>query len=104
MIPVMCIVQEGQIPAEQEHRLRAEICAFVQRSFQQLADIDWVVVPHGSGFTAAMTSTAIITTMRSNRPLEDDERISLLKELSRICRLVTGRSRDEVVTAIRDER
>lgn len=103
MIPVMCIVQEGQVPEEQERRLRVEICAFVQRSFQQLADIDWVVVPRGSGFTAAMTSTAIITTMRSNRLLEDDERTSLLKELSRICRIVTGRSKDEVVTAIRDE-
>ncbi len=104
MIPVMCVVQEGQVSAETEHALKSEISGFTQRRFDAPADIDWIEVPKGSGFTAAKPSTSVITSLYANRSLEQVERISLLKELSDICIGKTGRSAHEVVASIRDPR
>ena len=102
MIPVMCVVQEGQISTEVEYALKSEISEFTKRAFDALADIDWIEVPKNSGFTAAKPSTTVITSLQANRPLEQAERVSLLRELSGICMNRTGRSFNEVVTAIRD--
>ena len=102
MIPVMCIVQEGQIPQNSERDLKAEIGAFTQRTFSVPADIDWIVVPKGSGFTAAEPSTTVIASLHANRPLPQPERVALLKELGEICMLHTGRTANEVVTSIRN--
>ena len=102
MIPVMCIVQEGQVSVDAEHGLKAQINAFARRSFAAPADIDWIVVPKGSGFTAAEPSTTVIASLHANRPVPDEERIALLKELGEICMSRTGLSADEVVTSIRD--
>ena len=102
MIPVMCIVQEGQISAVAEDGLRAQIGEFAQRAFSAPADIDWIVVPFGSGFTAAEPSRTVITSLHSNRPLRRPERTALLKELGDICRTTTGRSANEIVTSIRN--
>ena len=102
MIPVMCIVQEGQIPHHTQRGLKAQIDAFTQRAFSAPADIDWIVVPKGSGFTAAEPSTTVIASLHANRPLPEAERISLLKELGEICMSETGLSANEVVTSIRN--
>ena len=102
MIPVMCIVQEGQVSVEAEHWLKAQISAFTRRSFAAPADIDWIVVPKGSGFTAAEPSTTVIASLHANRPVPDVERIALLKELGEMCMSRTGLSANEVVTSIRD--
>ncbi len=102
MIPVMCLVQQGQVPAEAEEALKSEIGAFTQRRFQADAQIDWIEVPKGSGFTAARPSTTVIASLQANRPLEQGERVRLLKELGAICTKGTGRSSHEVVIAIRD--
>lgn len=102
MIPVMCIVQEGQISTEAEDALKSAISNLVNRAFDAHADIDWIEVPKGSGFTAAKPSTTIIASLHANRPLGQGERVSLLKELSDICMTETGRSSKEIVTAIRN--
>lgn len=102
MIPVMCVVQEGQISAEVEYVLKAEISAFALRAFDETADIDWIEVPKGNGFTAAEPSNTVVASLQSNRSLATSERVSLLKELSEICMDRTGRSFNEVVVAIRD--
>ena len=102
MIPVMCIVQEGQISVDAEHGLKAQIGAFTRRSFAAPADIDWIVVPKGSGFTAGEPSTTVIASLHANRPLPQHERIALLKEVGDICMAQTGRSANEVVTSIRN--
>ena len=102
MIPVMCIIQEGQVSADAKLGLKAQISAFTHRSFAAPADIDWIVVPKGSGFTAAEPSTTVIASLHANRPVPDEERIALLKELGEICMSRTGLSADEVVTSIRD--
>ncbi|MBO9474730.1 hypothetical protein J7413_14365 [Shimia sp. R10_1] len=102
MIPIMCIVQDGQIPAQTETQLKTQIAEFAQRAFSAPAEIDWIVVPEGSGFTAAVPSTSIVASLHANRALPQDERISLLNELTEICTTLTGRSAHEVVTSIRN--
>lgn len=102
MIAVMCISQQGQISPEAESELKAQIGVFTQRAFAALADIDWIVVPNGSGFTAARPSTIVIASLHANRSLADDERISLLSELGAICMAQTGKSAAEIVTSIRN--
>ena len=102
MVPVMCIVQEGQISLESEHELKSQIDEFTQRAFSASADIDWIVVPAGSGFTAALPSRTVIASLHANRVLKQEERIALLDELTMICTSKTGRSSDEVVTSIRN--
>ena len=102
MIPVMCVVQEGQISAETENALKQDIGGFARRAFGAAAEIDWIVVPSGSGFTAARPSNTVIASLQANRVLDQAERIPLLKELGAICMRRTGRSAGEVVTSIRD--
>lgn len=102
MIPVMCIVQEGQVSAETEQAFKADIDGFTQRAFDASADIDWIVVPKGSGFTAAEPSRTVIASLHANRPLEQGERTALLKELGDICMDRTGRSPNEIVTSVRN--
>ena len=104
MVPMMCIVQEGQISSEVASALKSEFREFAQRAFDAAADIDWIEVPRGSGFTAALPSRTIIASVHANRSLNQAERVSLLKELCGICMNGTGRSANEVVTSIRDPR
>ena len=102
MVPVMCIVQEGQISHEAETGLKAEIEAFALRSFCEPATIDWIVVPRGNGYTAGKLSSSVIASLHADRALHQSERISLLKELGAICAKQTGLSAGEIVTAIRN--
>lgn len=102
MIPVMCIVQEGQITSAAEHGLKTGINQFTLDAFATPADIDWIVVQEGSGFTAAEPSNTVIASLHANRELEQGERIGLLKKLGDICMAHTGRSANEVVTSIRN--
>lgn len=104
MIPVMCIVQEGQISTEAQHALMFEIGALTQRAFDAPADIDWIEVPTGSGFTAGRPSTTIVASLQANRTLHQSERACLLKQFTGICMSQTGRTADEVVTSIRDSK
>lgn len=102
MIPVMCIVQEGQLPTETEAKLHSEIGYFSQRAFQADADIDWIRVKKGCGFTAAAPSSTVIASMHVNRPLDQRERVALLRELNDLCANITGLSGQEIVTSIRN--
>ena len=102
MIPAMCVVQEGQISPEVETRLKSRIGAFVQTSFDEPLDLDWIVVPKGSGFTAAKPSNGIVISMQASKPLKREERINALHSLCEICMSETGRTHSEVVVAVRD--
>lgn len=101
MIPVMCVVQEGQISTEVEYALKSAINTFSQNVFDLPADIDWIEVAKGSGFTAAKPSTSMIASLYTYKVLEQSERISLLRELCNICMEKTGLSPNEVMTSIR---
>ncbi|MEM6907453.1 MAG: hypothetical protein AAF494_02135 [Pseudomonadota bacterium] len=102
MIQCLCVVQEGQISANQEAILRTETSDFAQRNFGAAAEIQWLQVPEGSGFTEGVPSTSVIVNMTADRSLAPSEREPLLRELGQIWERHAERGPDEVVTAIRD--
>lgn len=102
MTACICMVQSGQISADQQDRLRAETAAFGARHFGSAAEINWVEVPEGSGFTEGQPSTSVLVSMASDRPLAPSQREPLLRELGQIWETHAARSPDEVVTVISD--
>ena len=102
MIPIMCVVQQGQVDDAAQAALGDELTAFVARWFDSKAVIDWIEVPTGSGYTAGVQSTSVVVSMQSSRPLVQSERETLLKDLSRRCMQTTGHKPNELVVAIRD--
>lgn len=102
MIRAMCFVQESQISKEQELAIRKEMENFSLNSFGETIELDWVVVPKNSGFTAGETSSSVIVSVRSNEILEKQRRTILLKELCEILIAETGLSSNEVVGTITD--
>jgi len=102
MTDCICMVQAGQISAAQQEALRAATSDFALNNFGSAAEIDWVEVREGSGFTASKPSTSVIVSVRSNRSLAPSEREPLLHELEGIWRKHSGRGPDEVVTVITD--
>lgn len=102
MIRAMCFVQESQISKEQESAIRKEMENFSLNSFGETIELDWVVVPKNSGFTAGEPSSSVIVSVRSNEILEKQRRTILLKELCEILIAETGLSSNEVVGTITD--
>ena len=102
MTACMCLVQEGQISADQEAALRADTSAFAEENFGTAAEINWIVVPEGSGYTEGKLSTSVIVSLTSDRSLAPSEREPLLRELGQIWERGAARGPDEVVTVIRD--
>lgn len=102
MIPTMCMVQSGQVPADFQAQLREDMEGFARRSFGASPEIRWIEVPERSGFTAGLASTSILVSMQSSKPLEAPRRVELLKELCDIWIKRTGKSMNEVVCVISD--
>lgn len=102
MIMCNCVVQAGQISAESEAVLRANLNEFAERSFGVPADINWIAIPERSGFTASKPSTSSVISMRANAPVARADREPLLRELCAIWTDETGCSLDEVVGVISD--
>lgn len=102
MTDCICMVQEGQISAAQQDDLRAATSQFALNNFGSAAEINWIEVPAGSGFTAAKPSTSVIVSVRADRSLTPKQRVPLLHELEGIWRRGSGRGPDEVVTVITD--
>lgn len=102
MTQCTCMVQAGQISAEQEATLRRETSAFAERHFGTPGEINWIAVPEGSGYTAGELSTSVIVSVQSDRPLAPSARVPLLHELEQIWSRHANRSSDEVVSVITD--
>ncbi|MEM7781225.1 MAG: hypothetical protein AAF697_12615 [Pseudomonadota bacterium] len=102
MTDCICMVQAGQISAEQETNLRAGTDAFARAHFGSPAAINWVTVPEGNGYTEGKLSTSVIVSMTSDRSLSPSQREPLLRELGQIWERGAARGPDEVVTVIRD--
>ena len=102
MIPVMCVVQEGQISPERAAKLGAGLAAFTQRSFGAPAAVNWIEVAKGHGFTAGAPSTSAVVTARSNRVLDSHERTALLHELCDLTVAHTSKTADELVLVVLD--
>ena len=102
MTDCICMVQEGQISAEQQTALRAATSEFAKANFGSPADFNWIEVGKGNGFTAAKPSTSVIVSMKADRALAPSERVPLLHQLESIWREHSGRGPDEVVSVITD--
>lgn len=102
MIPCMCLVQEGQIDAQQEANLRAAMADYSKRSFGAEPAVNWITVAKGSGFTEAKPSTSVLVSMTAGRPLAPSEREPLIRELCDIWMEGSGRDANEVVAVVRD--
>lgn len=102
MIQCTCLVQEGQISAASEAVLRGKLDAFAQKTFGAGAEINWIAVPKGGGFTASNPSTSSIVSMRAPVPVDQDERGPLLHELCGFWTAETGQSLNEIVGVISD--
>lgn len=102
MTACICMVQQGQISAVQEATLRERTSAFAETNFGSPAEINWVTVPEGSGYTEGKLSTSVIVGMTADRSLAPSEREPLLRELGQIWEEHAARGPDEVVTVIRD--
>lgn len=97
-----CIVQEGRISADQEALLKSGIDDLARRAFGSEAEISWLVIPRGNGFTAGEPTAASVVSLRANEPLEQPRRVALLKELCDFWIGQTGCSIDEFVGVIAD--
>lgn len=96
------MVQQGQITDDQQAMLRRGTSRFTSEHFGSPANINWIEVPQGSGFTAAKPSNSVIVSVRADRSLAPSERVPLLHELEGIWREHAGRGPDEVVSVITD--
>jgi hypothetical protein len=102
MIDCTCLVQDGQAPARKQASLQRLLTTFAERAFGQPANVRWIAVRPGSGFTAAELSTSSVVSMTAPEPIAQDERVSLLTELCDVWMRETGCSPDEIVAVISD--
>ena len=102
MISCTCIVQEGQTPDQNKGGLQAVLNGFTDAAFGENAQIAWIPVGQGNGFTEGKPSTSSVVSMTANKPLEADQRETLLRELVGLWTQETGCTVDEVVAVIAD--
>ena len=102
MISCTCFVQEGQSPDQRKENVQALLERFTSASFGEQAQIAWIPVAAGNGFTAGAPSTSSVVAMTANEPLAPSRRESLLREFVGLWTVETGCSIDEIVAVISD--
>lgn len=102
MIPIICLVQEGQIAAPLSEDLKSSMQQVAADSFGATPDVAWVEVKEGNGFTEAMPSTTSIVSMQATRALQQDERIAVMEAICDAWMSRTGCSINEIVAAVSD--
>ena len=102
MIPCRCLVQAGQVPDRRQSELRSLLNDFSARSFGKDADISWVPVAAGCGFTASKPSTSSVVAFTAPTPLDQSTRVKLLSEICDLWMAQTGCSLNEIVAVISD--
>lgn len=102
MINCSCLVQEGQSPDLHKSELQAAISQFTASSFGQEAQIAWIPVAVGDGFTEGKKSTSSVVSITANEPLTPARRETLLREFVALWTDKTGSTIDEIVIAIVD--
>ncbi len=100
-----CIIQQGQNPA----RKQAELAEGLKRIGRELlgdsaagAEIAWVSVPEGFGFTAGVPSTSTLVVRSVPVGFPDDEREALLTRVCNLWTEVVGCTKDEIVVTAFD--
>ena len=102
MTRCVCMVQEGQTPHEKRGDLERSLRHYTESAFGSAADIGWITVPAGSGFTAAKPSTSSIVSVTAPQPLDQAQRAALLSQLCDLWMEQTGCSLDEIVAVVND--
>lgn len=102
MINCLCVIQEQQGPDQNRDRLAAELNQYTNTHLEDSAQVNWVTVPKGSGFTAGKPSTSSVVSLTAPAPLTQERREELLKQLVDMWTTQTGCSVDEIVAVIAD--
>ena len=102
MINCTCFVQAGQQPDLKKQALHGLLNQFTTEAFGAEAQVAWIPVPEGSGFTAGQPSTSSVVSMTAGEPLSAARRESLLRQFVGLWTEETGCSVDEVVAVISD--
>ena len=102
MVNCTCFVQEGQSPDQHRGEIQALLNTFTAASFGEDAQISWIPVASGNGFTAGRPSTSSVVSINSNERLDPERRESLLRKLVALWTENTGCSVDEIVAVISD--
>ncbi len=102
MIPILCLVQEGQIAPSIGEDLRSSLDQIAQDHLGSTAGINWVEVEAGSGFTEAKPSTSSLVSIQSDRMLSQDERISIMQKICDSWIEKTECSINEIVASVND--
>lgn len=102
MIQCTCIVQQDQAADRNRHTMHNALQQFVNDAFKSRAQITWIPVTAGDGFTAAKPSTASIVSMTAPTPLSPSRRKSLLRRLAALWRTSSGCGINEIVAVITD--
>ncbi len=100
-----CIIQEGQTPA----RKQAELAEGLKRIGHELlddpeagAEIAWVSVPEGFGFTAGVPSTSSLVVRSVPVGFADAEREAFMARVCDLWKEVAGCSTDEIMVTAWD--
>ena len=102
MISCTCVVQEGQTPDAHREVMEGALARFTATAFGEDAQVNWIPVAPGNGFTAGQPSTSSVVSMTANEPLDAERREALLRELVAVWTLQTGCTVDEIVAVIAD--
>ena len=100
-----CIIQEGQTPS----RVQAELAEGLKRIGRELlgdteagAEISWITVPEGFGFTAGVPSTSTLVVRSVPVGFPDDEREAFMTRVCDLWTEVAGCTTDEIVVTAFD--
>ena len=102
MINCICVVQQGQSPDNRSAELKGLLNHFSSASFGDVAEVAWIPVAPGNGFTAGKPSTSSVVSFTSGEALQPEHRETLLRELVALWTDATGCSVDEIVAVIAD--
>lgn len=102
MINCTCFIQEGQAPDLRKADLQGLLNRFSISALGEEAQIAWIPVAPGNGFTAYKPSTSSVVSITANQNLDSERRESLLRELVTLWTNQTGCSIDEIVAVIAD--
>lgn len=104
MINCFCVVQAGQGPDADQAALQQALQGFTREHLGGPAEITWLTVPEGCGFTAGKPSTSSVVSITAGEALDQSRRIALLHALSDLWMERTGCSADELVAVVNDPR
>ena len=102
MIQCTCFVQAGQTADLRKDGLQIQLNDFTNSAFGADAQVAWVTVPEGNGFTAGQPSKSSVVAMTAAESLSPTHRETLLRELVALWTTETGCSVDDVVAVISD--